>query len=128
MVPPDSAFHSQTRFFEGFAAHGAPVDTFPRELAFDNHLGGDAGVIGAREPERDVAAHAMPADGNVDFGVLQHVAHVERAGHVGRRDDERKDGLVRRPIRRDKCRSRPTIEPSAARTAAAHTLCLIAWK
>ena len=40
--------------------------------------GGDAGVVGARQPQRDVAAHAVPADGDVDFGVLQHVAHVER--------------------------------------------------
>ena len=60
------------------------------ELALDDHLGGDAGVIGAGEPERGVAAHAMPADGDVDLGVLQHVAHVERAGDVGRRNDERK--------------------------------------
>ena len=46
-------------------------------------------MVGAGQPEGVVAEHAMPADGHVDLGVLQHVAHVERAGDVGRRDDER---------------------------------------
>ncbi len=77
--------------FEGFASHGAAVEAFGGELAFDDHLGGDAGVVGAGEPEGDVAAHAMPADGDVDFGVLEHVAHVERAGDIGRGDDEREE-------------------------------------
>ena len=32
----------------------------------------------------------MPADGDVDLGVFEHVADVQRPGHVGRRDDQRK--------------------------------------
>ena len=51
---------------------------FVGELALDHHLGGDAGVVGAGQPERVVAAHAVPADGDIDLGVLEHVAHVER--------------------------------------------------
>jgi hypothetical protein len=59
-------------------------------------LGGDAGVIGAGEPEGVIADHAMPADGDVDLGVLEHVADVEHAGDVGRGDYEREDaaGIV----------------------------------
>ena len=49
----------------------------------DDHFGGDAGVVGAGKPEGDVAAHAMPADGDVDFGMLQHVAHVEEPVTLG---------------------------------------------
>ena len=77
--------------FEFLAAEVAVVDAFLFELAGDDHLGGDAGVVGAGEPEGVVAEHAMPAGGDVDFGVLQHVADVEDAGDVGRRDDERED-------------------------------------
>ena len=42
-----------------------------------------------------VASHPMPADDDVDLGVLQHVAHVEGAGHVGGRDYEREDTAAR---------------------------------
>ena len=72
-----------------FAAEVAVVDAFFLELAGDHHLGGDAGVIGAGEPEGVIADHAMPADGDVDLGVLEHVADVEDAGDVGGRNDER---------------------------------------
>ena len=91
MVPPDCGLPLPDALFEFFAAEVAAVDAFLGELAFDHHLGGDAGVIGAGKPEGVVADHAMPADGDIDLGVLQHVADVERAGDVGRRDDERED-------------------------------------
>src|SRR5262249_2180774 len=68
---------------ELFAAELAIVDTFFRELAGDDHLGGDAGVVGPGQPEGVVAAHAMPAGDHVNLGVLQHVSHVEHAGNVG---------------------------------------------
>ncbi len=43
--------------FEGFAAHGRGGRGLrSRELALDDHLGGDAGVVRAGQPERDVAA------------------------------------------------------------------------
>ena len=45
--------------------------------ALHHHLRGDAGVVGAGQPERVVAEHAMPADDDVDLGVLEHVAHVQ---------------------------------------------------
>ncbi len=71
---------------------------FASKLAGDDHFGRDAGVIGAGKPERDIAFHAVPADGDVDRGVLQHVAHVERAGYVRRGDDKREDGFTGLPF------------------------------
>jgi hypothetical protein len=52
-------------------------------LAFDHHLGRDAGVVGAGDPDGGVAGHAVPAGENVHLGVLEHVADVEAAGDVG---------------------------------------------
>src|SRR5207244_8602120 len=75
---------------EFFAAELAVVDALFGELAGHDHLGGDAGVVCAGQPEGIVTAHAMPAGDDVNFGMLQHVAHVERAGDVRRGDDERK--------------------------------------
>ena len=114
--------------FEFFAAEVAAVDAFFGELALDHHLGGDAGVVGAGEPEGVVAEHAMPADGDVDLGVLEHVADVERAGDVGRRDDERKDAAADSRLTRGRCRSRSTTAPNAARTAGARKLSRFAWE
>ena len=80
--------------FEGLAAEVALGQAFLGELALDHDLGGDAGVIGARQPQRVLAEHAVPAHLRVDDGVLEHVAHVERPGDVGRRNDEREVGLA----------------------------------
>ena len=74
MVSPDSRFPLPDALFELFAAQVAAVDAFFGELALHHHLGGDAGVIGAGQPERVVAEHAVPADGDIDLGVLEHVA------------------------------------------------------
>ena len=58
------------------------------ELALDHDLRGDAGVVGARLPQRVVAPHAVVADQRVHQGVLEGVAHVQRAGDVGRRQHD----------------------------------------
>src|SRR5688572_16710692 len=58
---------------------------FLLELALDHDLGGDAGVVGADHPVGVVAAHAAVADERVHEGLLERVAHVQRAGDVGRR-------------------------------------------
>ena len=58
------------------------------QLALDHHLGGDAGVVGAGQPQRRLAAHALEADQHVLQGVVQRVADVQRAGDVRRRDDD----------------------------------------
>ena len=62
MVPPDSAFHSQTRLMKA----SRPISRLDGslrsgELALDHHLRGDAGMIGARLPQHVLAAHALEA-------------------------------------------------------------------
>ena len=67
------------------------------ELALDDDLGGDAGVVDAGKPQGGVAAHATPSgEGVLDGGALG-VAEVELAGDVGRRldDDEGRPSSVR---------------------------------
>ena len=61
------------------------------QLLLDDGLRRDAGVVEARLPERVEAAHPVPADERVlDRRAVQGVAHVERAGHVRRRDRDRR--------------------------------------
>jgi hypothetical protein len=84
MAEPYWRFHCPDALGEGFAAEGFAVGAFDFELALDQHLGGDAGVVGARNPHAGGAAHALPAREDVRLGVLEHVAHVQIAGDVGR--------------------------------------------
>ena len=65
---------------------------FARELPLDDELRGDAGVVGARLPEGVEAAHAVPADERVLERAALGVAHVQRAGDVGRRHRHDVDG------------------------------------
>ncbi len=66
-----------------------------RELALHHVLGGDPGVVHARQPQGVVALHAAPPDQRVDQRVVEGVTDVQGAGDVRRRDD---DG-VRRSLR-----------------------------
>ena len=79
---------------EGLAAHLLAGRAFAHDLALHQHLRGDAGVVGARHPQHPVAAHAAPANQDVALRVLEHVAHVQVAGHIGRRQQNRKGGLA----------------------------------
>ncbi len=58
-------------------------------LPLDHHLGRDAGMIGARLPQHVRAAHALEAAQHVLQGIVQRMAHMQRAGDVGRRNDDR---------------------------------------
>ena len=60
-------------------------EAFLGEQSLDHVLGGDAGVIGARNPERPAAAHPLEADQHVLHGVVEPVTHVQHRRHVGRR-------------------------------------------
>ena len=75
---------------ELLAAQVAVVDAFFGQLPYHHALGGDAGVVGAGQVERVVAAHAVPAREDVDLGVIEHMPDMQRAGDVGRRDDNGK--------------------------------------
>src|SRR5690349_19312841 len=55
---------------EFFAAEILAFDAFGGQLALDNHLGRDAGMIRTGKPERNFAAHAMPAYSHVGHGVF----------------------------------------------------------
>ena len=64
---------------------------FLRQAALHHDLGGNAGVVGAGEPERGLSLHAVPPDHDVREGGLERVAEVKLPRHVGRRhyDHER---------------------------------------
>ena len=70
---------------ERVAAKLFAIGAFSGKLFFHHHLGGDAGVIGAGNPDSLFAAHAMPAGQDVHLRLVQHVAHVQAAGDVRRR-------------------------------------------
>ncbi len=55
----------------------------------DLRLGRDAGVVGAEDPLRPLAAHAGVADQRVLDRAVERVPHVQRAGDVRRRDRDR---------------------------------------
>ncbi len=74
--------HALDKFF---AAQVAALPAFFGEVALHHHLRGDAGMVGAGQPQGDEAAHAMPADDDIHLSLVEHVAHVQAAGDVGRR-------------------------------------------
>ena len=57
-------------------------------LAFGHHLRGDACVVRAGLPERVKAAHPVPAHQDILKRVVEGMAHVQAAGHIGRRDHD----------------------------------------
>ncbi len=90
----------------------APVPDAPHELLatellarevhapehpLDHVLRRDARVVGAADPERLAPLHAAQAHDHVLHRAVERVAHVQRAGHVGRRhrDDEGLPRVVR---------------------------------
>ena len=73
---------------EGFAAEVMPRFALCVQLALDDHLRGDAGMVAARLPQGVVAQHAVVADEGIHDGVLEGVAHVQGAGDVRRRNHD----------------------------------------
>ena len=65
MVPPLSAFHFHTRSMKASRPRSWRRDVLLFELALDHHLGRDAGMVGARLPQRVAAAHALIADQDI---------------------------------------------------------------
>ena len=58
------------------------------QLLLHLDLGGDAGVVGAGDPEGGVALHPLEAGQDVLQGAVQRVTHVELACDVGGRHDD----------------------------------------
>jgi hypothetical protein len=73
---------------EFLAAEVPAMDALGRQLALHDHLRGDARMVHAGLPENVLAAHALEADHDVLQRVVERMAHVQRAGYVGRRDDD----------------------------------------
>ena len=90
-------FPSPHALDEGFAPQLGAGLARGVQLTLDHHLGGDAGVIRARLPQRVEAAHPVIADERIHDRVLKRVPHMQRAGDVGGRDD---DGVGRGPTAR----------------------------
>src|SRR5690606_27061367 len=66
----------------------APLDLLLHELALDDHLSGNAGVIRARLPEHVLSPHALEAAEDILERVVERMPHMERAGDVRWRDDD----------------------------------------
>ncbi|MDT4793166.1 hypothetical protein FQZ97_256800 [compost metagenome] len=73
---------------ELLAAQVVTGDALGGQLALHHHLGGDAGVVGARLPQGVAALHAAVADQRVHDGVVEAVTHVQAAGDVRRRNHD----------------------------------------
>ena len=70
-----------------------------RQLALHHDMHGDAGVVGAGQPERRDALHPLPPDQDILDGI-HRVAIVERARDVRRRQDDDERLRLIRPLRR----------------------------
>ncbi len=68
----------------------------PLDLLLDDHLRGDAGVVGAGQPQHVEAAHPLPAAQDVLERGREGVAEVEGARHVGRGQHDAEGGA--RPV------------------------------
>ena len=79
---------------ELFPREGMGIDSLLLELAFHHDLGRNARVVGAREPERVVARHAVVARKRVHDGLVEGVPHVENARDVGGRQLDGEARLV----------------------------------
>ena len=94
---------------ELFAAEIEARETLLAELGLHLGLRGDAGVVNARQPQRAVPAHALPADEHVLDRLIERVTQMELAGDVRGRDHDGERLLVRVTL---------SVEPAAVRPVA----------
>ena len=97
---------------EFLAAKVLAADFLGGEFALDDELRGDPGVVHAGQPERAIAAHAVPANEHVDLRVLEHVADVDRAGDIRRRERDRKWRAVAGIFRAEEFFVEPGLRPA----------------
>lgn len=81
-------------FNEFFPTKIMPGFLFRGQLAFHHVLSGNTGVIRTRHPEGVVALHPMIAGEQILQGVVQGMADMEYAGHIGRRNHNGKGILT----------------------------------
>jgi len=97
---------------EFLAAEFQPADPLLVELALDDVLRADTGVVHAGQPESVLALHAMPADQHVDLRVLEQVAYVDRARDVGRRQRDRECRAIARILGAEELFLEPGLRPA----------------
>ncbi len=86
--PPLSRFPFPHAVDELVAAEIGALLLLEVELAFDHHLGGDPGMVGADHPQGVLALQAGDAGEDVLQRIVERMADVEAAGDVGRRHDD----------------------------------------
>ena len=79
---------------EPFPTQRVLVDLPLGELAGDDDLGRDTGMIGAGLPQGVAPAHPLEADQDVLQREIQRVSHMQAARHVGRRHHDRVGALA----------------------------------
>ena len=102
---------------EPFAAQFVPAQLlFGQQSPLDHRLRGNAGMVGARHPQRLKTLHPLLTDEDVLQRVVQGMAEVQRAGHVGRRDDDRVRlaGRIRLAMKVPSLLPKPIPAPCAA--------------
>ena len=70
------------------AGEVALADTFFGQHAHHLSFGGNARVVGSRNPAGIFPFHARLANQHILDGIVEHVAHVQNAGDIGRRYDD----------------------------------------
>jgi len=64
-------------------AHVVAADALGLQLTLHHDLRGNACMVGARYPHRVAALHAVVARQAVHDGLVERMAHVQGAGHIG---------------------------------------------
>jgi hypothetical protein len=79
------------------------------QLPLHHVLGGDAGVVHARQPQRLVALHAAAAGEHVHDRVVECVSHMETAGDVRRGQHDAELRLVAGRVRSEEAGVHPSL-------------------
>ncbi len=80
---------------EGLAPDLGALQALAFEVALDDHLRGDARMVGADDPQRILAEHPLTTREHVLQRDVERVADMQRARDVGRRHGDRPRRLVR---------------------------------
>ncbi|CCW16631.1 hypothetical protein EBBID32_9680 [Sphingobium indicum BiD32] len=80
-------------------------------LPLDHHLGRDARMVGADHPQRILSAQPLITDHDVLQRIVERMADMQAAGHIGRRIDDR-IGLRVRPFGTEQAVRLPMLVPA----------------
>ncbi len=64
------------------------TQAFPLQLSFNNHLGGNTGMVGTNLPQGVFPQHALITDHGIHNGLLKTMPHMQAARDIGRRDHD----------------------------------------